>query len=343
MKKEIKASLASYNQAFYNQDYTKAIKYLHKESIQDYRDKMVQFADQMDVFGETEEFLSRLKVKDLKALHALSANAFIKMLFAIINREIPTADLKKMIKGIKIVEIDASDDMANVVYEMPVRSFNSWTSMKAEVQLKQVKNEWKLLFKSGLDIMFSSFQKEIDLFYERAAKDQIKNLNHHENDLEVYTLMGYKNMEGDVVFEARYKDAGEFSEGLAYVKIMNKHGFINKKGAITLKPRYRKAQSFSSGLAAVRNEHNLWGFINKKAEVVIDYQFADVDYFNEGLCAVAFGANWGYINKKGKWVIEALYNTASTFYSGEAEVGLINEEGELEEFTIDKKGKKISY
>lgn len=343
MKKEIKETLASYNQAFYHQDYTQAIKYLHKESIQAYRDKMVQFADQMDVFGETEEFLSRLKVKDLKALHALSGNAFIKKLFAIISREIPAADVKKMIKGIKILKIDILENTANVIYEMPVRSFNSWTSMKAEVQLIHLKNEWKLLFKSGLDFMLSSFQKEIDLFYERASKDQLKNLNHHENDLEVYTLMGYKNMEGDVVFEARYKDAGEFSEGLAYVKIMNKYGFINKKGAITLKPRYRKAQSFSSGLAAVRNEHNLWGFINKKAEVVIDFQFTDVDYFNEGLCAVALGANWGYINKKGKWLIEALYKAASRFYSGEAEVSLINKEGEIAEFSINKKGKTISY
>ncbi len=338
MKREIRKVLKAYTEAFYKQEYTKAYQHLDKESTKDYRDKIVAFAEQMDVFGETEDFLSRLKITNLEALKRLSTKAFMIKLFALLSREMKENDLKRMLKGLKILEID---ERAQVKYEMPVPSFNSWTRMTAIVNFKETSTGWKMLFNSGLDRLLHDFQKEIDQYNERASKDQPSLLNHHENDMEVYTLKGYKNMDGEVILEARFKDAGVFSEGLAFVKIMNKYGYINKKGKITLKPRYYDAHDFSEGLAAVKNKNDYWGFINKKATQVIDYEYTAVQSFNEGLCAVQKNNKWGFINKKGKTIIEHQYHLASNFFQGEADVIILNSDGDEIEYCINKKGRKI--
>jgi hypothetical protein len=46
-------------------------------------------------------------------------------------------------------------------------------------------------------------------------------------------------------------DAGRFSEGLASIKMGEKHGFIDKTGQIVIKPEYDSVTSFSDGMALV--------------------------------------------------------------------------------------------
>ena len=73
--------------------------------------------------------------------------------------------------------------------------------------------------------------------------------------------------------------AGEFSEGLAIVKIDYDYGFINKDGEIVINPQFDGAGNFSEGLSGVVIGDE-FGFINKDGEIVINPQFDHYYFYN---------------------------------------------------------------
>ncbi|MHC4592358.1 MAG: WG repeat-containing protein, partial [Planctomycetota bacterium] len=52
---------------------------------------------------------------------------------------------------------------------------------------------------------------------------------------------GYIDKTGQVVIEPRFMSAGDFSEGLANVKIRGRYGYIDKTGEVVIKPDYHWA------------------------------------------------------------------------------------------------------
>lgn len=343
MKAEIEKTLKSYLRGIYQHDLETVYDLLYHDDILEYKALIEEFATQMDPFGETEDFLKKLGLSDLEALKKMTPKELMFSIFNMIKNEVGEEDIKKMIKGTKILEIDQADVLTNVKYEMPVKMWDEMTVIQTEVNMIKTGGEWKVLFKSGMRHGLKRFQQDIDDYYERKALDNIpKDIK--EIHLTPYTKTGYKDQHGNTVLEARFKEAGEFSEGLAAVQILTKYGFIDKKGEIVIKPRFHKAQAFSDGLAAVMIRSNdrygsgKWGFINKKGKVKIPIEYDDIGFFNEGLCNVQKDSNWGYIDEKGKTIIPFKFENAEPFDEGEAEVTVYNSKGELVDMTIDKKG-----
>ena len=342
MKIQVKQTIQEYLKSFYQNDYKKTISFLDKKETEKYVGTFIAFAEQMDVFGETDEFLEKIGIDNLEYLKSLSTDDFMFKILALTKKELETGELNKMIQGIKITNIDVDKNIAIVDYTIPVSYFGEVEEVLSNVKLTKHKEDWKVHFKSSLDNALTSFQEEINLFYKRKSKDQIENLNHHPNDLEKIILVGYKNMNGDIVFEPRFKDGGDFADGYAYVKVMSKYGYIDKSGGIVIKPKYDDAKNFSEGLAAVQLPNsNYWGFINKKGIEVIPPQFDGVSEFNEELCAVLIDEKWGYINKKGKIVIPFQFEEADDFWSEETDVVRLDKDGELEYISINKQGKIV--
>jgi hypothetical protein len=61
---------------------------------------------------------------------------------------------------------------------------------------------------------------------------------------------------GSIVIKPQFDWAGQFSEGLAVVKIQGKRGYINKKGDAVILPGFSRAEEFSEGLAIVLVDGN---------------------------------------------------------------------------------------
>lgn len=343
MEEQIRITIKEYMKAFYKSDYEKLLSFLDKKETDNYVKKFIDFADQMDVFGETDDFLKKIKIDNLASLKALSTKEFMTKIFSLTKTEIGEKKMNKLLKNIKIIKVDVDGDIANVKYSIPVSYFGEVQITEQNMTMTQQNEGWKIHFKSGLDTALSSFQEEINLFYKRKSKDNLTNLKHHPNDLEKVTLVGYKNMNGDIVFEPRFKDGGDFSEEMAYVKVMNKYGYIDKNGEIVIKPAYIDAKNFSEQLAAVElTDTHQWGFINRKGKMIIEPKFDDVSSFNHGFCAVQMDDKWGYIDKTGKLVIPCIFHEASDFWDNEADVTRYGEdEDEFEYITINKEGKRI--
>ena len=82
-------------------------------------------------------------------------------------------------------------------------------------------------------------------------------------------------------------------------------GFVDDHGSVAIKPHFKDAQEFSEGLAAVtEDEYGTCGYIDKTGKLVIPAIFGSCDKFAGGLAAIdRFDANQGtsigYIDKKG--------------------------------------------
>lgn len=341
--KEIEEAFKKYLKAIYTRDYNTMFLMLYEPDMQNFREKMVEFAFKMDEFGESQDFIKKLGFQSLLDLKDLPLFDFMSSIFKLISREIGPAELNKILSQTSIINIVETEYYSLVSYEYPVKMFDEWEIYKGEVRMVKVGNDWKIFFKSGLEAGMSRFQEEIDRYFDRKQRDNLSNLG-FEGDLTRFSLYGYKDfMSGKVVFEPRFKDAGNFSDGLAYVQIFNKYGFINLKGEIEIKPQYIDARDFSQKLASVQidsgEEKQLWGFINTKGKLVIPAQFENTCNFSSGLCAVMQDGKWGYINKKGELVIPCRFSSATDFNGGFAFVELEDEEGETTGYRIDKKGR----
>lgn len=121
---------------------------------------------------------------------------------------------------------------------------------------------------------------------------------------------GYRLLE-DWAIQPRFEEAGDFSEGIAPVKLGGKWGFIGKDGKSVIPYKYEFAAPLRGGLARVA-QMGKYGFIDKNGEVVIPYKYAYALDFEKGLAAVRIGAKIAYVDKTGD-VFDSREDMLTTF------------------------------
>ena len=153
---------------------------------------------------------------------------------------------------------------------------------------------------------------------------------------------GFIDEAGVTVIEPTFDQVEDFSEGLAAVKVHSKArphfqwGYIDRSGEFIIKPQYWHGGSFSYGLAVIANE-NRCGFIDQTGQVMIKPQYSSARKFSEGLAAIYVGDKVGYINTAGGVVIEPKFHGGSDFSEGLALVSL----GKRQYGYIDKSGQVV--
>jgi WG repeat protein len=117
---------------------------------------------------------------------------------------------------------------------------------------------------------------------------------------------------------------GRFTEGLAAVRIGNIYGYIDHKGKVVIAPRFREAAEFSEGLASVTTIDGQKGYIDKTGLLVIKSTSGSGGQFKGGLAIFSVEINgrtkMGYLDRTGKTIIEPRFDTAFDFIDGIAEV-----------------------
>jgi hypothetical protein len=96
---------------------------------------------------------------------------------------------------------------------------------------------------------------------------------------------GFADAEDRFVIAPRFDDAGEFSQGLAPVKLGELWGFVERSGKLAIAPAYDEVAPFSEGLARVRNGEG-WRFIDRQGKPLATLPFVFVADFHEGLARV---------------------------------------------------------
>lgn len=125
---------------------------------------------------------------------------------------------------------------------------------------------------------------------------------------------GFINSSGEVVLRQGGDIPtikGDFFEGLA--KAWNTwYGYIDIRGNWVIPPKYMAAGDFSSGLAAVR-VGRLWGHVDRQGTLAIRPQFEEAGDFHDDRAAVRQGERYGYINRSGSLVVPFRYSVARDF------------------------------
>ena len=137
---------------------------------------------------------------------------------------------------------------------------------------------------------------------------------------------GFINKKGEMVIKKRWEQAGDFHEGMAWIKLKSLHdlySYINKQGVTVISAHFWKyCGDFHEGLAVVRQdgEYGLWGYIDKSGKYAIPCHWEGAGDFHEGLAAVKENGLWGYIDKKGNLVSPCQWDAYGEFCNGVAVV-----------------------
>lgn len=125
-----------------------------------------------------------------------------------------------------------------------------------------------------------------------------------ENPRNIDEWYGYIDKKGELVISFDYEVAYDFSDGLACVSRSWNSGYIDKKGNVVIPIKERKDRgNFSEGLATIRLENNKYCYINKQDEIVINDIEGKAEIFHNGIAPVSIDGEAFYaIDKTGKKV-----------------------------------------
>lgn len=98
-----------------------------------------------------------------------------------------------------------------------------------------------------------------------------------------------------------YEKAGEFTHGVAVVRVDNKWGVINRRGIALIPPKYSRIGSFQDGYATVRVE-GFSGLTTARGRPIVSPDFEYISYAGEGVFRVEQGDKVGYFNEAGDWI-----------------------------------------
>src|SRR5262249_11857980 len=105
-------------------------------------------------------------------------------------------------------------------------------------------------------------------------------------------MWGYINRNGEVVVAPGFRQALDFTEGLARVQAEKTLDYIDAQGkTVFTLPGGRPVDwtlPFSDGLAAFAVKEKC-GYFDRKGKIVVDPKYDDVNEFSEGLAAVNEG------------------------------------------------------
>lgn len=118
------------------------------------------------------------------------------------------------------------------------------------------------------------------------------------------TYYGFRDAKGNVVIDAKYEDACDFSNGLAAVAMTSEHdnvkkwGFIDTSGNLVIPYMFSKQPSCFDvcGLAMVQDKEGMYMFINKKGNVVSE-KFGYKD-FTDVTCITPFCNGYSLLKEK---------------------------------------------
>ncbi|MFD2611609.1 WG repeat-containing protein [Paenibacillus gansuensis] len=150
-------------------------------------------------------------------------------------------------------------------------------------------------------------------------------------------LIGFMNEHGSWVIMPKYKEAGHFNDGFAWVTLPSgRTVYIDEKEKSLQVPQgYRVGCAFSEGVAIVSQRLSS-GAIDTKGTLLLEHLPFTTDFFREGLLAVKYEHQYQYINVHGEVAIEPAFDGAFSFSNG---VAMVDIKGRTS--FIDKSGRLL--
>ncbi len=145
---------------------------------------------------------------------------------------------------------------------------------------------------------------------------------------------GYIDRQGKEVIPIKYKEAQDFKNGKAVVKVQDGYyAIIDLNGNILNTFKYAVVGNIGEGLLSFkREEEGKFGFIDENGNVIIPPKFSSAEDFSNGRAVVNmsddYTNNYGLIDRKGNFVISPKYNEIQLLDEERLAVGIAIDKGE---------------
>jgi hypothetical protein len=146
---------------------------------------------------------------------------------------------------------------------------------------------------------------------------------------------GFVDAKGKLRVANRYEGIGNFSEGLAAVKILGRWGFVNSNDQIVINPNYDSVTAFTGDRSIVSRD-NKWGVINKKGDWVLPPRYSSVQVLVEGDYRIEANALIGLANRQGMVLLDPRFESVQVLPSGDVLVRQQNRYGVLSREGLSK-------
>ena len=151
---------------------------------------------------------------------------------------------------------------------------------------------------------------------------------------------GYINQMGAVIVKPQFISAGQFSEGLAAVRLNGTYGYIDTNGAFVISSKYDFALSFYNGQAEVFIDGKPF-FIDRTGKIIFDHNYKSIAEFEHNSYAIVVTQTdkYGVINRMGKLVCDTAFKKINVFKDGVAVVegfnnSVISKKSKIAKFKI---------
>ncbi|MBN9294378.1 MAG: WG repeat-containing protein [Flavobacteriia bacterium] len=202
---------------------------------------------------------------------------------------------------------------------------------------RNVESAWRKVYQM---FMYDYSEKRFDEFIKRYPECPFLEEVKEDKRLAVMQLypfrqngkMGWMNMEGKVIYPAKYESLNFFKEGLAIASLRGKFGFVDKRNNIVIPIVYSGVYDFENGRAIVEF-NNKFGIIDRTGRLVFDTIYTDIGQFSDELIYAQYEGKYYYFDKYGTQVFKDGFDEAFPFEDGKAEVHIgdkqtfINKEG----------------
>lgn len=120
-------------------------------------------------------------------------------------------------------------------------------------------------------------------------------------------LWKYIDGQGNELFEKGFKEANEFSNGLAAVKSEKFFGYINESGEEVIPATYETADYFQSNGRAIVSLKKKYGVIDNQGNEIIPLLYQEIHRPYDGYFFVKLKGKWGVIDENGKEILPCIY------------------------------------
>lgn len=120
-------------------------------------------------------------------------------------------------------------------------------------------------------------------------------------------LWKYIDRQGNELFEKGFKEANEFSNGLAAVKSEKFFGYINESGEEVIPATYETADYFQSNGRAIVSLKKKYGVIDNQGKEIIPLLYQKILKCHDGYFFVQLKGKWGIIDENGKEILPCIY------------------------------------
>lgn len=163
-------------------------------------------------------------------------------------------------------------------------------------------------------------------------------------------LWGYMNHQGQVVILPQFHVAGQFSEGLAAVRVGGYYGYIDQTSNLAIPPKYDVGYAFVDGYAKVYVGEKPY-IIDQRGHIIFEHPYKEINAFAQRDYAMVttHSGKKGLIDREGKLIVDTIFHEMGSFtnklavvegikhnpYPGQDEeeatheIGVINETGEF--------------